>query len=148
MNSRKLLEKNPLSANVIKEWFLNKLLESIKRDDTVPQDFKDYVLAEGINDEKVAIFIDSSPRGLFDLFDEYNIVIETLLYPNREFTIKIGNEATTNSWKTRKEAEIFAIEAAFELLEQKLGEERMSIIAQNGNTGEHYDEEILEEEKK
>ena len=122
MNSRKLLEKNPLSANVIKEWFLNKLLESIKRDDTVPQDFKDYVLAEGINNDKVAIFIDSSPRGLFDLFDEYNIVIETLLYPNREFTIKIGNEATTNSWKTRKEAEIFAIEAAFELLEQQLKE--------------------------
>jgi hypothetical protein len=122
MNSRKLLEKNPLSANVIKEWFLNKLLESIKRDDTVPQDFKDYVLAEGITDEKVAIFIDSSPRGLFDLFDEYNIVIETLLYPNGEFTIKIGNEATTNSWKTRKEAEIFGIEAAFELLEQQLKE--------------------------
>lgn len=122
MNSRKLLEKNPLSANVIKEWFLNKLLESIKRDDTVPQDFKDYVLAEGINNDKVAIFIDSSPRGLFDLFDEYDIVIETLLYPNREFTIKIGNEATTNSWKTRKEAEIFAIEAAFELLEQQLKE--------------------------
>ena len=122
MNSRKLLEKNPLSANVIKEWFLNKLVESVKRDDTVPQDFKDYVLAEGINNDKVAIFIDSSPRGLFDLFDEYDIVIETLLYPNREFTIKIGNEATTNSWKTRKEAEIFAIEAAFELLEQQLKE--------------------------
>jgi hypothetical protein len=57
---------------------------------------------------------------LFDVFDDHNIIIETSLYPNGEFTIKIGNQATTNSWKTRREAELFAVEAAFEILENKL----------------------------
>jgi hypothetical protein len=120
MNSEKLLKQYPLSADVIKEWFLNKLLESIKKDDSVPEDFKEYMMAEGIDNNKMSIFIDGNPRGLFDLFDKYNIIIETFLYPNQEFTIKIRNQATTNSWKTRIEAEEFAIEAAFELLEQQL----------------------------
>lgn len=122
MNSLKLLKQYPLSSNVIKEWFLNKLLESIKKDESVPQEFKEYMLAEGVDDDKLSIFIDNNPRGLFDLFDENNIVIETFLYPNNEFTIKIGKQATTNSWKKRIEAEEFAIEAAFELLENQLKE--------------------------
>jgi hypothetical protein len=42
------------------------------------------------------------------------------MYPDVTFTCKIGNEATTNSWKTRKEAELFAIETAFEMLENQL----------------------------
>jgi hypothetical protein len=132
MNSRKLLEKNPLSANVIKEWFLNKLLESIKRDDTVPQDFKDYVLAEGITDEKVAIFIDSNPRSLFDVFDENDIIIYSIIFSTPEGikfsgAIHTGNgEIKPNpigkQYDIRKEAELFAVEAAFELLEQQLKE--------------------------
>lgn len=122
MNSAKLLKQYPLSSNVIKEWFLNKLLESIKKDESVPQEFKEYMLAEGVDDDKLSIFIDNNPRGLFDLFDENNIVIETFLYPNNEFTIKIGKQATTNSWKKRIEAEEFAIETAFELLENQLKE--------------------------
>jgi hypothetical protein len=120
------------------------MIESVKGDTTVPEDFKNFMIEQGIPNDTLCIFIDSNPRSLFDVFDENNIVIENFLYPNGEFTIKIGNEATTNSWKTRKEAELFAIEAAFEILEEKLGEERMTIIAQNGNTGEHY-EEILEQ---
>lgn len=120
MIAKKLLENNPLSANLIKEWIFNKLVESIKQDSNVPEDFKEYMLNEGIDNEKIAIFIDSNPRNLFDLFDEYNIVIEIFLYPNNEFTTKIGKQATTNSWKKRIEAEDFAIEAAFEILEQIL----------------------------
>jgi hypothetical protein len=144
MKSIELLKKYPLSTEVVREWFIQKMIESVKGDTTVPEDFKNFMIEQGIPNDTLCIFIDSNPRSLFDVFDENNIVIENFLYPNGEFTIKIGNEATTNSWKTRKEAELFAIEAAFEILEEKLGEERMTIIAQNGNTGEHY-EEILEE---
>jgi len=144
MKSIELLKKYPLSTEVVREWFIQKMIESVKGDTTVPEDFKNFMIEQGIPNDTLCIFIDSNPRSLFDVFDENNIVIENFLYPNGEFTIKIGNEATTNSWKTRKEAELFAIEAAFEILEEKLGEERMTIIAQNGNTGEHY-EEILEQ---
>jgi hypothetical protein len=119
MKGLELLEKHPLAANVVRDWFMNQMLESFK-DETVPEGFKQYMLEQGIDNDKVGILIDVNPRNLLDVFDENNIIIETSLYPNGEFTIKIGNEATTNSWKTRKEAELFAIEAAFEILESKL----------------------------
>lgn len=141
MKAIELLEKYPLSTEVVKKSFMEKMIESVRGDETVPEDFKNFMLEQGIENDKIAIMIDANPRMLFDVFDDNDIVIETSLYPNREFTIKIGNHATTLCWKTRKEAEIFAIEAAFEILEDKLGEERMTIIAQNGNTGEHYEEE-------
>ena len=115
-----LLEKNPLSTEVVRAWFMQKMIESVRGADEVPEDFKNFMLEQGIENDKMAIMIDSNPRMLFDVFDANDIIIETSLYPNGEFTIKIGNEATTNSWKTRIEAEMFAIEAAFEMLENKL----------------------------
>ena len=119
MKGLELLEKHPLAANVVRDWFMNQLLESFK-DETVPEGFKQYMLEQGIDNDKVGTLIDVNPRNLLDVFDENNIIIETSLYPNGEFTIKIGNEATTNSWKTRREAELFAVEAAFEILEKQL----------------------------
>jgi hypothetical protein len=114
------LKQYPLSTIVIRDWFHERMIESFK-DPEIAEEFKEFVLEQGIEVDKIAFLINSNPRMLFDIFDENNIIIETSLYPNGEFTIKIGNEATTNSWKTRKEAELFGVEAAFELLEEKLG---------------------------
>ena len=119
MTGLELLEKYPLAKNVVKDWFMRTMLESFK-DEDVPEEFKQFMLEQGIEDDKVGKLIDVNVRVLFDVFDENDIVIETLLYPNGEFTIKIGNEATTKSWKTRKEAEHFGVEAAFDILETKL----------------------------
>lgn len=119
MKGLKLLEKYPITAKVISDWFLEKMLESFK-DDIAPEEFKQYMLDQGVDNDKVGVLIDANPRMLLDVFDKNDIVIETFLYPSGEFTIKIGNQATTNSWKTRKEAELYAIEAAFEILEKKL----------------------------
>ena len=76
---------------------------------------------------------------LLDVFDANLIFIEIFLYPDNTFTCKIGKQATTQSWKTRKEAELFAVEAAFDILEERLSNARIDIIAQNGNDGEHYE---------
>jgi hypothetical protein len=119
MKGLQLLESHPASAEVVRTWFLNQMIESFK-DDTVPDGFKQYMREQGIDNDKMGTLIDVNPRNLFDVFDENDIIIETSLYPNGEFTIKIGNQATTNSWKTRKEAELFAIDAAFDILESKL----------------------------
>jgi hypothetical protein len=113
------LKQYPLSTIVIKDWFHQRMIESFK-DPEIAEEFKEFVLEQGMEIDKLAFLINSNPRMLFDVFDENDIVIETLLYPNGEFTIKIGNEATTKSWKTRKEAEHFAVEAAIELLDKKL----------------------------
>jgi hypothetical protein len=113
------LKQYPLSTIMIKDWFHQRMIESFK-DPEIAEEFKEFVLEQGMEIDKLAMLINSNPRMLFDVFDENGIVIETSLYPNGEFTIKIGNEATTNSWKTRKEAELFGVEAAFELLDKKL----------------------------
>ena len=119
MKGLELIEKYPLAGKVVKEWFFKSMLESFK-DDSVPDEFKEFMLEQGIEDDKIGTLIDVNPRMLFDVFDENDIVIENSLYPDGTFTIKIGNQATTQSWKKRKEAELFAIEAAFEILENKL----------------------------
>jgi hypothetical protein len=126
MEALKLLEKYPLSTEVVREWFINKMVESVKGDDTVPEDFKNYMLEQGIPNDKLCIFIDSSPRSLFDVFDENNIIIQII--PIKEDKIvylsRVNQFETPYDFKrpyfTRKEAEIFAIEAAFEILEQQL----------------------------
>jgi hypothetical protein len=126
MEALKLLEKYPLSTEVVREWFINKMVESVKGDDTVPEDFKNYMLEQGISNDKLCIFIDSSPRSLFDVFDENNIIIQII--PIKEDKIvylsRVNQFETPYDFKrpyfTRKEAEIFAIEAAFEILEQQL----------------------------
>lgn len=140
MTGLELLEKYPLSAKVIKNWIMLQMMESFK-DTSVPDEFKDFMLSQGVENDKVGTMIDAQPRMLFDVFDENNIIVETFLYPDTNFTIKIGNQATTNSWKTRRESEVFAIDTAFEILEDRLNEKRMNIIGQNGNTGEHYENE-------
>jgi hypothetical protein len=120
MNSIELLKKYPLSAEIVRDWFMEKMIKSIQGDTSVPEDFKNFMLEQKIDNNKLSIFIDSNPRNLFDLFDNNNIIIEIFLYPSNEFTCKIGNKGTTNSWKQRKECELFIIEAAFEILEEQL----------------------------
>ena len=119
MKGLELIQNYPAAGKVVKEWFFKSMLESFK-DETVPDEFKEFMLEQGIEDDKIGTLIDVNPRMLFDVFDENDIVIENSLYPDGTFTIKIGNQATTQSWKKRKEAELFAIEAAFEILENKL----------------------------
>jgi hypothetical protein len=139
MSGIELLEKYPLTAKVVSDWVMQQMLESFK-DESVPEEFKHYMLQQGVDNDKLAVMIDTQPRFLFDVFDENDVIIETIVFPDKTFSCKIGRQATTNSWKTRRESESFAIEAAFDVLEEKLGEERIKVIAQNGNTGEHYDE--------
>ena len=121
-----LLNKYPKAAEVVKNWFTEKMIESLNTDD-VPEDFKEMIRKDVIDNEKLDKILGKQPRTLFDVFDENNIVIENSLYPDGTFTIKIGNQATTQSWKTRKEAEGFAVQAAFEILEQKLSEDEVTV---------------------
>lgn len=119
MSGIEMLEKYPLAAEVVKGWILEQMLKSFK-DDSVPEDFKNYMREQGVENDKVAVMIDAQPRFLFDVFDANDIIIETIVFPDKEFSCKIGMQATTLSWKTRREAEVFSIEAAFEILENKL----------------------------
>jgi hypothetical protein len=136
-----LLNKYTASAEIIREWFLEKMIESLQTTD-VPDDFKNMMKQTGIDNEKLAIMIDSNPRMLFDVFDENDVIIIIKYHDNFGFTWAVEEADDQSFYKTRKEAELSAIEVAFDILEDNLSEKRMNIIGQNGNTGEHYDEII------
>ena len=140
MQGLQVLEKYPLSKKVIKDWFMKSMLESFKNEE-VPEDFKQFMLEQGIEDDKVAKLIDVNVRILFDVFDENDIYLNISRIKNIfMWSLHENQFLDTRIFNSRKEAEHAAIEAAFEILENKLQEERMNIIAQNGNTGEHYEE--------
>lgn len=123
MKMLELLKEHPKTAIVIKQWFLEKMLESLK-DESLPEDFKNYVREQGIDDEKIANMVENSPRSLFDVFDDHKLYIEIL----REITgfwWKIKDEKTflrlgNDPYNNRKEAEMEAIVESFKLLEEKL----------------------------
>ncbi len=129
MTGLELLEKYPLAKNVVKDWFMKSMIESFK-DEDVPDEFKQFMLEQGIEDDKVGKLIDVNVRVLFDVFDENGIIIYFMIFSSPEgvrfsAAIHTGNgEVKPNpigkQYNTRKEAEHAAVEAAFEILEEKL----------------------------
>jgi hypothetical protein len=114
-----LLENYPHTAEVVRAWFLEQMIESLK-DETVPDDFKNFMREQGVQYDKLAVMIDANPRMLFDVFDENDVIIIIKYHENFGFTWAVEEADDQSFYKTRKEAELFAIEKAFEILETKL----------------------------
>jgi hypothetical protein len=129
MKGLDLLESHPASTEIVRAWFMERMIESLQ-DETVPDEFKNFMREQGIQNDKLATMIDANPRMLLDVFDENDIIIYFMIFSSPQGVkfsgaIHTGNdEVKPNSigkqYNTRKEAEIFAIEAAFEILETKL----------------------------
>lgn len=119
MTGVEIIKKYPLSIEVVKQWYIDKMREALN-DESVSEDFSKYMLDQGVPEYLLINILEDTPRSLFDILDANDIIVETHLYPNNEFTIKIANQGTVQSWKTRLKAELFAIETAFDILEQKL----------------------------
>jgi len=118
METTKLLEDFPKATIVIKQWFLDKLLESLK-DDSVPENFKEFVRAQDMETDKIATMIEANPRVLFDVFDEHKVYIDISCL-NNKFLWGINDDMQNSVYETRKEAEKAAIEQAFQMLNNKL----------------------------
>jgi hypothetical protein len=125
MKALELLEKYPKAGNIINKWFLDKMLKSLNTD-TVPEEFKEYISNQPIDNQNIAVMIDNNPRVLFDVFDENDIYVEILVdYKSNSakfsYTV-INDEMYSNplTYTSRKYAELAAIEQAFELLDKNL----------------------------
>jgi len=120
-----LLNKYPKAAEVVKNWFTEKMIESLNTDD-VPEDFKEMIRKDVIDNEKLDKILGTQPRTLFDVFDENEIFIQINVFDTFSYSINQG-KAISGSWKTRKEAEGFAVKIAFEILEQKLSTDEVTV---------------------
>lgn len=114
-----LLEEHPKTAAVIKQWLLDKLLESIE-DSKVPDDFKEFARQQSMDDDKVAGILQNTPRSLFDVFDNHKIQVETIVDELGGFWWKIGEIKSTCGYEFRINCDKAAIVEAFKLLEAKL----------------------------
>jgi hypothetical protein len=132
MKGLELIEKYPLAGKVVKDWFLKEMINSFK-DESVPSEFKDFMLEQGVDDDKIGTLIDVNPRMLLDVFDENGLYVHIVPIhsviephvPKMKFLIGIDtleslDDTPSTPYSTRKEAELFAVEAAFEMLENKL----------------------------
>lgn len=117
-----LLQKYPEAAKVVKSYYLEIMLNSLN-DESLPEDFKEHVRAQGIDDDKIAKIAEGAPRNLFDVFDANGIFIEISI-SNKDFSYKIyprdHDFLDVNWYATRKSAEEIAIKDAFKLLNEKL----------------------------
>lgn len=118
MNGLELLKEHPKAALVIKQFYLDKMLEGLK-DESLPEDFKDLVRQQGIDVEKIAVFIDSSPRNLFDVFDNHKIYISVTKLDDG-FHWNINDSDADKCYPVRIDAEKDALIGAFKLLNDKL----------------------------
>lgn len=118
MSGKELLEYNPLVCKKIKEWVEEEI--KTKNTETIPSEFLQSIIDYNLDEINLGKSIDRNPRFFFDLFDDNNVIIEIILCLDKTFYCKIRNETYTNSWKTRKECEKFALENAFKILEKYL----------------------------
>jgi hypothetical protein len=123
MTGLELLEKNPNVAKLICSYYLEIMLESLK-DENLPEEFKDSVREQGIDNNKIGVIIDSNPRNLFDFFDSHNMYINVTSFSDGSFSYSIianiGTSGSSEVYKTRKEADKVSVEIAIKQLESTL----------------------------
>jgi hypothetical protein len=117
-----LLQKYPEAGRVVKAYFLEILINSLNTE-SLPDDFKDHVRAQGIDDDVIAKVLDNTPRNLFDVFDENGLMIE-ISVSGSQFSYKIfprDAKFLNVTWcVNRKEAEHAAVADAFATLNETL----------------------------
>jgi len=123
MKGLELLEQNPETAKLICSYYLEVMLESLN-DESLPEDFKDHVRAQAMDNRNIAAILDGNPRNLFDFFDSHDMYIDVRPFTNGSFSYSIianiGTSGSSEVYKTRKEADKIAVETAIKQLESTL----------------------------
>ena len=123
MKAIELLEQNPESAKLICSYYLEVMLESLN-DENLPEDFKDRVREQAMDNRNIAAILDGNPRNLFDFFDDQSLFINIMTEKGKTFsytiitdTVSVGNTLMS---LTRKKTEKEAIITAIGMLETRL----------------------------
>lgn len=113
-----ILEKYPHATEVVREWFIAKMEESIK-DQTLPDNFKSFMREQGLPNDKLIKLIDVNPRVLFDVFDNNEVIVNTA-HRSGLWSWSVNETKSANYYPSRKVAEKEGVECAFQILNQKL----------------------------
>ncbi len=122
MRTIDLLKENPLAFEAMRKWHRDEILESSK---DLPQYFIEMLQKEIIDESVIQAITDANPRNWFDFFDNHKIYIDIKADFDGTFQYalldgNVSNLGSLDKFKTRKEADGAAIEAAISTLENKL----------------------------
>lgn len=126
MEGQVLVETYPKAASIIKDSIINNIKKSMRiNDDQLGRDFIKDIIDNQI-DGLLINMIENSPHSLFDIFDNNNIYISIVVRNNKNgvlFNYRIvprDKKNSSRSSKDRKTIEGYAIEDAFETLNNQL----------------------------
>ena len=120
MNALELLQENPDAAKIIKEYYVNLMLNTLD-ESLLPENFKDFLREQGIDDEKVAQMMEANARNVYDVLDENGFVISMNWdMPFNKFYFYINDGKYYKHYDTRKEAENAAVTSAIRQLQDKI----------------------------
>jgi len=127
MTAKEILENYPKAANEASRYFYEKLVNSLV-DADVSEEYKEFIKSQEIGNEFMTNVIDTNPRAFFDVFDSHDMFIQTPIKWEGDdatfgWTIEragIDTIGSSNNYPYRDIAERFAIEKAFDYLNNQL----------------------------
>ncbi len=119
MKTEELLEKHPKVTSLIKQWMTDKMIDSIDLGKEVPEEFKEYMRKETIEEKNLIPIIDANPKILIDFFDIQGLHISSGWRKEDEMYICTVEDYLSTA-TDRKKAESIIIKDAFDILEEKL----------------------------
>lgn len=119
MNALKLLQDNPDAAKIIKEYYVELMLNSLD-DSSLPENFKDFLREQGIDDEKVAQMMEANARNVYDVLDDNGFIISILFDSNVKRFVWYINDRGHTVCTTRKQAENEAVAEAIVQLQEDI----------------------------
>ena len=108
-----MLDANPKSAALLREWFTNRLIESIEDMEEFQQETAEIMKQHLVSNEAVSNIIQDNVRSLFDFFDDNRLFINVIY----DFERKVFKNYSDVEFSSRKEAEMSAVHDAFKTLE-------------------------------
>jgi len=118
MITNDLLDVYPIAAEVVRDWFIEKMAESFKNQE-LPDNFKDMMRQQGVPNDRLIKLIDVNPRVLFDVFDDNGVIINVVC-TEKGFTWDVADVKSVKLYQYRREAESAAVQRAFQILNDKL----------------------------
>lgn len=118
MTGLELIKEYPKAGEIILQWYKDKMQASLTDVEGITEDLKESFKQYTVGDAHMGLMIDSTPRMLFDVFDDNSIFI--VIHKEKVFSYDINNgEVIAGAWNNRKETEMAAIRQAFILLDKK-----------------------------
>ena len=123
MNALVLLQQNPHAAQIIKDYYVKLMLDTLD-ESLLPENFKDFLREQGIDDEKVAQMMEANARNVYDVLDENGFIISiTYDAEFKKFSWYVNDDQHKIVCDTRKQSENEAVAACIFRLERKLNPE-------------------------